>query len=141
MVECRRPEVQELTAQKAVVCALFEDVLKTNFPYAETVSEKAEESYSSLIRYAEDGSAIIYCVFQENVIVGLLWAYRRSFMGDPASETFTDSTCLPPQRSGYIELVCTVPTGWQELSVTYTPTFASGKSLTFTMSASDVAKG
>lgn len=81
MVECRRPEVQELTAQKAVVCALFEDVLKTNFPYAETVSEKAEESYSSLIRYAEDGSAIIYCVFQENVIVGLLWAYRRSFMG------------------------------------------------------------
>ena len=60
---------------------------------------------------------------------------------DPASETFTDSTCLPPQRSGYIELVCTVPTGWQELSVTYTPTFVSGKSLTFTMSASDVAKG
>ena len=60
---------------------------------------------------------------------------------DPASETFSDSTCLPPQRSGYIELVCTVPTGWQELSVTYTPTFASGKSLTFTMSASDVAKG
>ena len=59
---------------------------------------------------------------------------------DPASETFTDSTCLPPQRSGYIELVCTVPTGWQELSVTYTPTFVSGKSLTFTMSASDVAK-
>ena len=60
---------------------------------------------------------------------------------DPASETFTDSTCLPPQRSGNIELVCTVPTGWQELSVTYTPTFVSGKSLTFTMSASDVAKG
>ena len=60
---------------------------------------------------------------------------------DPASETFSDSTCLPPQRSGYIELVCTVPTGWQELSVTYTPTFVSGKSLTFTMSASDVAKG
>ena len=60
---------------------------------------------------------------------------------DPASETFPDSTCLPPQRSGYIELVCTVPTGWQVLSVTYTPTFVSGKSLTFPISASDVAKG
>ena len=55
------------------------------------------------------------------------------------SESFSDSTCLPPQTSGYIELLCLVPKGWKELSVTYTPTFASGKSLTFTMSASDVA--
>lgn len=81
MIECRRPEVQELTAQKAAVYALFADVLKTNFPYANSVSEKAEESFSSLIRYVEEGSAIVYCVFQENAIVGLLWAYKRSFMG------------------------------------------------------------
>ena len=59
---------------------------------------------------------------------------------DSTTETFTDAPSLPPQRSGYIELVCMVPTGWQQITVTYTPTFVSNKTLTFTMSASDVAK-
>ena len=55
-----------------------------------------------------------------------------------ATESFSDSPNLPPQGSGYIELVCMVPTGWQEITVTYTPTFASGKTLTFVLSASDI---
>ena len=59
---------------------------------------------------------------------------------DSTTETFSDAPSLPPQRSGYIELVCMVPTGWQQITVTYTPTFVSNKTLTFTMSASDVAK-
>ena len=33
------------------------------------------------------------------------------------SQTFSDSTNLPPQGSGYIQLICCVPTGWQKLSV------------------------
>ena len=53
---------------------------------------------------------------------------------------FTDAPSLPPQRSGYIELVCMVPTGWQQITVTYTPTFVTNKTLTFSLSASDVAK-
>ena len=57
-----------------------------------------------------------------------------------ATETFTDAPSLPPQRSGYIELVCMVPTGWQQITVTYTPTFVTNKTLTFSLSASDVAK-
>ena len=56
------------------------------------------------------------------------------------TETFTDAPSLPPQRSGYIELVCMVPTGWQQITVTYTPTFVTNKTLTFSLSASDVAK-
>ena len=59
---------------------------------------------------------------------------------DSTAETFSDAPSLPPQRSGYIELVCMVPTGWQQITVTYTPAFVSNKTLTFTMSASDVAK-
>ena len=57
---------------------------------------------------------------------------------DSATESFSDSPNLPPQGSGDIELVCMVPTGWQEITVTYTPTFASGKTLTFVLSASDI---
>ena len=59
---------------------------------------------------------------------------------DSTTETFTDASSLPPQRSGYIELVCMVPTGWQQITVTYTPTFVTNKTLTFSLSASDVAK-
>ena len=57
---------------------------------------------------------------------------------DSATQTFSDSPNLPPQGSGYIELVCMVPTGWQQMTVTYNPTFVSGKSITFSMSASDL---
>ena len=57
---------------------------------------------------------------------------------DSATESFSDSPNLPPQGSGYIDLVCMVPTGWQEITVTYTPTFASSKTLTFVLSASDI---
>ena len=59
---------------------------------------------------------------------------------DSTTETFTDAPSLPPQRSGYIELVCMVPTTWQQIGVTYTPTFVSGKTLNFTINASDLTK-
>jgi len=41
----------------------------------------------------------------------------------------TEIIVLPP--SGYIELICCVPTGWQKLNVTFVPTFVANKSLTF----------
>ena len=55
-----------------------------------------------------------------------------------ATESFSDAPTLPPQGAGYIELVCAVPANWQKISVTYTPTFVQDKTLTFTISASDL---
>ena len=57
------------------------------------------------------------------------------------SQSFSDSESLPPQGSGYIVLMLMVPTGWKELQVTYMPTFAPDKTLTFTMKAADVIRG
>lgn len=59
---------------------------------------------------------------------------------DSESQTFSDAPSLPPQGAGYIELVCMVPANWQQITVTYTPTFVSGKTLNFTISASDLTK-
>ena len=56
------------------------------------------------------------------------------------AQSFSESTNLPPQGSGYIELICCVPTGWQKLNVTFVPTFVANKSLTFTLSSSDIAQ-
>ena len=56
------------------------------------------------------------------------------------SQTFSDSTNLPPQGAGYIQLICCVPIGWQKLSVTFTPTFVANKSLTFSLNSSDLTQ-
>ena len=56
------------------------------------------------------------------------------------SQSFTDSTSLPPQGTGYLQLVLMVPTGWQQMDVTYMPTFAPDKTLTFTMTSADVTR-
>ena len=32
---------------------------------------------------------------------------------DAAAQSFSESTNLPPQGAGYIQLICCVPTGWQ----------------------------
>ena len=59
---------------------------------------------------------------------------------NPNSQSFSDAESLPPQGSGYVVLMLMVPTGWQQITVTYTPTFVTNKTLTFSLSASDVAK-
>lgn len=56
------------------------------------------------------------------------------------SQTFSDSTDLPPQGTGYLQLMLMVPKGWQQLSVTYMPTFAADKTMTFVMTAADVTR-
>ena len=65
-------------------------------------------------------------------------AYIQLYNAD--AQSFSESTNLPPQGSGYIELICCVPTGWQKLNVTFVPTFVANKSLTFTLSSSDIAQ-
>ena len=59
---------------------------------------------------------------------------------DAAAQSFSESTNLPPQGAGYIQLICCVPTGWQKLSVTFTPTFVANKSLTFSLNSSDLTQ-
>ncbi len=59
---------------------------------------------------------------------------------DSTTQTFSDSPNMPPRTSAYIELVCMVPTDWQELTVTYTPTFVEDRTLTFTLKSSDIAQ-
>jgi len=56
------------------------------------------------------------------------------------SQSFSDSTNLPPQGAGYLQLMLMVPKGWQNLQVTYMPTFVADKTITFNMTAADVTR-
>ena len=60
---------------------------------------------------------------------------------DEQADTFSDSPNLPPQRAGYIEMVCLVPKGWKEMDVTFMPTFVEDRTITFRMSVSDLTTG
>ena len=56
------------------------------------------------------------------------------------SQTFSESTNLPPQGSGYLQLMLMVPKGWQNLQVTYMPPFVADKTITFNMTAADMTR-
>ena len=56
------------------------------------------------------------------------------------SQTFSESTNLPPQGSGYLQLMLMVPKGWQNLQITYMPTFVADKTITFNMAAADMTR-
>lgn len=60
------------------------------------------------------------------------------YVYDEKTNVLADAPTLPPKRNGYIELVCLAPTGWQELQVTFSPTFAQGETITFTMQSSEM---
>lgn len=60
------------------------------------------------------------------------------YVYDEAANILTDAPTLPPRRSGYIEMVCLAPVGWQTLEVTYSPTFVSAGTITFSMSSAEL---
>ena len=59
---------------------------------------------------------------------------------NPNSQSFSDSTNLPPQGSGYLQLMLMVPKNWSSLQVTYMPTFVDDKTITFNMTSADVTR-
>ena len=56
------------------------------------------------------------------------------------SQTFSESVSLPPQGTGYVQLMLMVPQGWKELHITYMPTFVADKTITFNMTSADVTR-
>ena len=56
------------------------------------------------------------------------------------SQSFSDSTTLPPEGTGYLQVMLLVPKGWKNLQITYMPTFVADKTITFNMSSADVTR-
>lgn len=62
------------------------------------------------------------------------------YLYDAQTDSFSNAAELPPEHIGYIELMCMVPVGWQELELTYTPQFLEDKSITFRMTADQLTR-
>ena len=56
------------------------------------------------------------------------------------SQSFSDATTLPPEGTGYLQVMLLVPKGWKNLQITYMPTFVADKTITFNMSSADMTR-
>lgn len=79
-MEIRRPSLSDLFDNKDYVVDLLYDLTQSHF--SDVVIDKsvalAESTYTNLIKYIEDGSAVVYCAFIKERIVGFIWAYERT---------------------------------------------------------------
>jgi len=56
--------------------------MRINLPGVEDPAELAGTGYDDMVRFHQDGSAVLIGAFEESVVVGLLWAYRRDVLGE-----------------------------------------------------------
>jgi ribosomal protein S18 acetylase RimI-like enzyme len=78
-----RPLAQtDLHEQESSIRRLLEDNMRINLPGVEDPAELAGIGYDDMVRFHQDGSAVLIGAFEESVVVGLLWAYRRDVLGE-----------------------------------------------------------
>lgn len=71
----------DLIAGKKEIVSLLRENLSTNFRNAADMADYAISYYEDMIRYYKDRSAMLFGAFDDKLI-GLLWAYRREFLGE-----------------------------------------------------------
>lgn len=79
-------EIRELTKEdlhnyQEKITDLICENLMLNLPFISNADKMAEEKYFEVVRFKEDGSAVLYGAFEETMI-GFLWAYEREVLGE-----------------------------------------------------------
>lgn len=78
-----RPLIQtDLHRQESAIRRLLEDNMRINLPGVEDPAEFARIGYDDMVRFHQDGSALLVGAFEEPALLGLLWAYRRDVLGE-----------------------------------------------------------
>jgi len=81
-IEIRLISEDDLIRNKNVLINLLEDNIRINFPETGDLAELVNSSYNDMLRFLNDGSAILIGAFKGAAIVGFLWAYRREVFGE-----------------------------------------------------------
>lgn len=61
---------------------LLADNIAINFPNKINQNEFAIKSYHEMVKFYDDGSAIIIGVFEYEKLFGFIWAYKKIFFGE-----------------------------------------------------------
>lgn len=71
-MEIRKIDVQDVEENKQELKMLLKEMLELKFGKCEN---KILEVYDNMKKFIEDGSAILIGAFEENKIIGFIWAY------------------------------------------------------------------
>lgn len=72
----------DIINNKSNITALLLENLMINFPGFTSLSDYAASTYEDIKRFQKDNSAILIGAFDKDILVGFLWAYKRSVLGE-----------------------------------------------------------
>jgi ribosomal protein S18 acetylase RimI-like enzyme len=78
----RPVKTEDLQKNPDEITRLLYESYRLNFPGKGGLHEFAESRYKDMIRFCKDGSAMLIGAFVDRKIIGFLWAYKRSFLGE-----------------------------------------------------------
>lgn len=68
--------------KEKIIDLLFEN-LKTSLPFLNDMNALAFNEYNELRKYIENDLAILYGAIENEDLVGILWAYKKTFLNEP----------------------------------------------------------
>ncbi|MBS4030271.1 MAG: GNAT family N-acetyltransferase [Clostridiales bacterium] len=81
-IEIRLISETDLIRNKNILIHLLEDNLKNNFPNINNLTKFVVSGYEDMVRFKQNNSAILIGAFEEETIIGFLWAYKRDVLGE-----------------------------------------------------------
>ncbi len=78
--------IRELTEEdlkefRSEITKFIYENLTINLPFIKERKELADEKYFDIVKYKQDGSAILYGAIEER-LTGFMWAYERNVFGE-----------------------------------------------------------
>ncbi|AQU80224.1 GNAT family N-acetyltransferase [Planococcus faecalis] len=81
-IEIRLMNTKDLSDNKNVIIELLEDNMKLNFPTLRQFTDYAIKGFSDMVKYKKNDTAILVGAFNENGLVGFIWAHKRELFGE-----------------------------------------------------------
>jgi len=78
----RRINKQDVLENENKMKELIEITYRTNFQGNYNYNKIAIDTYNRLVSFIDDNTAILFGAFNENEILGFIWAHEREFMGE-----------------------------------------------------------
>lgn len=81
-MEIRRITEDDIINNEMTIKNLIEENYRINFNVSGDLSELACNGYDNMLGFLRDGSAILIGAFDKENLIGFLWAYCRTIMGE-----------------------------------------------------------
>ncbi|OCA84602.1 GNAT family N-acetyltransferase [Bacillus sp. FJAT-27986] len=81
-IEVRLISEEDLNKNRESLIDLLEENFKINFPSMSNLTKDAINTFNDMLRFKKDDSAVLIGAFENEKIIGFLWAYTREILSD-----------------------------------------------------------